>query len=241
MRLLLDLGNTRLKWAWLEGERLGGANALPHRGQDIGLLLDQAWANLPIPTAVHAASVADAEVRDRLSAWMSRHWACPLHWLQSQASAGEVRNGYYQPEQLGVDRWLALLGAWQRVRGAVCVIDCGSAVTVDILDGEAHHLGGLIAPGLQMMRDALAASTALPAVVGAADATLGRDTHAAIQAGTSVAVLGLMDRARRMAPEDAQLLITGGDAQEFARLIEGPHELCPDLVLEGLAGTLAGG
>lgn len=241
MTLLLDLGNTRLKWAWRKAGGLADGGAAAHRGRDLGALLDRHWGDLPVPSAVYAASVAPRAVADRLGEWIGQRWGCALHWAGSQAAAGAVRNGYRRPEQLGVDRWLALCAAWQRVQGAVCVVDCGSAITVDILDPHGQHLGGLIAPGLQMMRDALVAGTALTSETGPPLLGLGRDTRTGIHAGTTEALLGLIERARRQAPADARLVLTGGDASQLATVLDGRYELCPDLVLEGLAGMVVGG
>jgi len=240
MILLIDLGNTRLKWAWLAHGRLHDGGALLHRGRELGVDLDHAWARLTSPESVQVACVAPAVLRQALADWLAEHWDCPVHWAASQAAAAGVVNGYSEPEQLGVDRWLALLGAWQRVQGAVCVVDCGSAVTVDILDDQGRHLGGVIAPGLRMMRDALRRDTALPPVPDTVADTLGEDTLQAIQGGLTLALHGLVDQARRHAPPHARLLLTGGDASQLAQVIEQPCELAPDLVLEGLARSLDG-
>jgi type III pantothenate kinase len=240
MILLIDLGNTRLKWSWLADGQLQDGGGVVHRGRNLSVDLEHAWARLPEPEAVHVASVAPAPLREELATWLKANWLCPVQWATSQTSAGVVHSSYRQPQQLGVDRWLALIGAWRRVAGAACVVDCGSAITVDILDSQGQHRGGLIAPGLHMMRDALRHDTALPMVSGGMIDSLGTDTQAAIQAGTSLALLGLIDRALRHAPAGACLLLTGGDAQQVASVIAAPYELCPDLVLEGLAGTLNG-
>jgi len=240
MMLLIDLGNTRLKWAWWRDRRLQDGAAVLHRGRELGTELAQAWRDLPRPVAIHVASVARPELRDQLVAAIAARWSCPVHFAVSQAEQAGVHNGYHDPAQLGVDRWLAIIGAWRRVHGAVCVVDCGSALTLDILDHQGRHLGGVIAPGLRLMGDALTRGTSLPALGGAVTATLGRDTQAAMAAGTLQALQGLVDRCRRQAPADARLLLTGGDAGVIAAGIDGPHELIPDLVLEGLGGTLDG-
>jgi type III pantothenate kinase len=240
VKLLLDLGNSRLKWACWQDERLSDVDAVFYRGKDLAPLLDQVWGDLPVPAAVHGACVAPPAIRDSLVAWVSAHWGCPLHWLCTEAGDGALRNGYDEPAQLGVDRWLAMRAAWQRVGAAVCIIDCGSAITVDILDGDGRHLGGLIAPGLHLMQDALAAGTMLQATTGAMTLPLGRNTAACVRAGVTHALLGLIERARQLAPPGARLLLTGGDAAALAAGLDGPYELHPDLVLEGVAGTLAG-
>lgn len=241
MTLLLDVGNSRLKWAWLKHGALQKPGVLLYRGRELAPLLQAAWAELPAPTQLLGACVAAGAVRDQLEHWVANHWGCAVRWARSEPAFGPVRNGYREPAQLGVDRWLAICAAWQRLGGAACVIDCGSAITVDILDGDGRHLGGLIAPGLRLMRDALASGTGLPETSGALRTGLGADTTAAIEGGTIQALLGLIERARGLAPPDARLLLTGGDAGLLAARLDCPYELLPDLVLEGLAGTLAGG
>lgn len=240
MTLLVDLGNTRLKWAtWRDG-RLCDGGAVPHRDLDLAEVLDQAWLGLARPGSCRIASVARPAMRDTLRDWIADRWQLDAVFVASQAEQAGVRNGYRDPTQLGVDRWLALIGAWRRVGGAVCVADCGSALTVDILDSRGQHLGGVIAPGLQLMSAALQQGTALPPLQAGPDSTLGRDTGTAMAAGTVEALRGLVDRCRAQAPPGARLLFTGGDAAVIARGIAAPHELIPDLVLEGLAGTLDG-
>ena len=238
--LLIDLGNTRLKWAWWHDGQLQDGGAVLHRGRDLGAELAQAWRDLPAPRAIHVASVAQPDLRDQLAATLAARWSCPVRIAVSQAEQAGVHNGYHDPVQLGVDRWLAMIGAWRRVQGAVCVVDCGSALTLDILDHQGRHQGGVIAPGLRLMGDALSQGTALPILVDAIDTPLGRDTQTAMAAGTLQALQGLVDRCRRQAPVDAHLLLTGGDAAVIAAGIDGPHELIPDLVLEGLGRTLDG-
>ena len=203
-------------------------------------VLDHAWGALDAPAAVHGASVVAVPIRAEIDAWIAHSWGCPVSWAASQPAALGVTNGYHEPARLGVDRWLALLGAWRRSPSAACVVDCGSAVTVDILDAQGRHLGGWIAPGLQMMRAALQRDTALPLAQGPAQAEPGHDTNAAIVGGTLLAAVGLVEQAMRYAPASARLLLTGGDAGEIAQHLGRPYELCPDLVLEGLAGTLEG-
>jgi type III pantothenate kinase len=239
-RLLVDLGNSRLKWARWSGGALAPSAALVHRDRELGALLDQAWGALEAPSQVHVASVVPAAQREELADWIRSRWACPLRWAESTAEALGVHNGYDEPAQLGVDRWLALLGAWRRTCGPACVVDCGSAVTLDILDAGGRHLGGWIAPGLALMRSALQSGTGLPLVQGTGSGEPGRNTRDAILGGCLPAAAGLIAQGLRRAPEGARLLLTGGDAAQVAPHLHHPYEICPDLVLEGLAGILEG-
>jgi type III pantothenate kinase len=239
--LLLDVGNSRLKWAWFKQGVLQEPGVLLHRGRELAPLLQEAWAGLGKPAHLLGACVAPAAVREQLERWVATHWGCAVRWARSEAAFGQVRNGYRDPARLGVDRWLAICAAWQRLGSAACVIDCGSAITIDILDKNGAHQGGLIAPGLRLMGNALASATGLPETTGTVRTALGRDTAAAIESGASHALLGLIERARGLAPPQARLALTGGDAGLLAAQLDCPYELLPDLVLEGLAATLAGG
>lgn len=240
MILLIDLGNTRLKWAWWQAGRLRDGGAVQHREQDLAIELKKGWQDMPEPSAVHIASVAQPALRAALVAVLAERGSCPVHFAVSQPDQAGVRNSYPDPALLGVDRWLAMIAAWQRVKGAVCVVDCGSALTLDILDHHGRHLGGVIAPGLRLMSEALQHGTALPTLNAVSLMPLGHDTQTAMAAGTTQALLGLIDRCRQQAPVNARLLLTGGDADLIAAGITGPYELIPDLVLEGLGATLDG-
>ncbi len=240
MKLLIDVGNSRMKWASLQdGQLRPGAPVAHGRGFDL-VALDDRWRELPEPAAIHVASVLSPSRTRELTDWLHKRWAAPLIEAASQARQVGVRNGYTQPERLGVDRWLAMIGAWAHIGDAVCVVDCGSAVTVDILDRQGQHLGGVIAPGLRLMAQALSDGTDLPLVGDTATIPLGRDTESAMTAGRLQAVVGLIERLHRQAPRGARLIVTGGDAGPIAALLGEPYELIPDLVLQGLAGTLDG-
>lgn len=240
MKLLVDLGNTRIKWASWEDGRLSASHSLEHRDKVLGILLSEAWAELPAPRQVHLASVVSADKQQQFEQWVREHWACGLIQHESPPSQLGLHNGYAEPRRLGIDRWLAMLGAWLSARQAACVVDCGSAVTIDILDEHGEHHGGWIVPGLYMMRSALRQGTALALPAGDAKAVLGRDTESAILNGTVQAVIGLIEQALTQLPSPARLVLTGGDAQVVARQLSRTYEIHPDLVLEGLAGVLKG-
>lgn len=243
MRLLVDLGGSRIKWALSgAGDRPGPMSAGDWREHGLRALLDRHWRPLPRPEALLLASVRGAELLEPLEAWSLEHWG--LWPLQVTTSAGAlgVRNAYAQPERLGVDRWMALLAAHHHVRGAVCVVDAGTAVTIDVVAADGLHLGGLIAPGMQLMREALAFRTRARAVDDTGcRAALARGTEDAVSAGCALAAAALVERTladtRQRLGADLACLLTGGDARALAALLgPGAHaEVLPDLVLRGLA------
>lgn len=241
MNLLLDIGNSSIKWALYER---GAACARGHatwRGRDPSLVADEQWGEQTAPERVLIASVAGAEVADAFCAWMDRSWKVKPEMVQSQAHACGVTNGYVEPQRLGVDRWLALIGARNVVNGAACVVDCGTAVTIDVLAQDGEHLGGLILPGLGLMRKALEQHTHIElAGDGESDiALLARDTVGGVRGGTLYACVAFIDRAvtdiRAALACPVEPIITGGDAAVILPLLRSGYRHVPNLVLDGLA------
>jgi type III pantothenate kinase len=244
MKLLIDVGNTRLKWARLEAGRLDARGAATHRGAAPAEWLAPLDAASGRPDAILVANVAGPGVAHSIGEWaLERHGLRP-RFLLATASAGGVTNAYEHPDALGVDRWLGLVGAWHRVRGPLVCIAAGTAFTVDAVDASGRHLGGLIAPGYQLMIDALLRRTSdiAPGVArapAAADGLFGRSTAAAVELGALHALAALAARAVESAAARfgaaPRVFLGGGDAARIAPQLGRPAEIAPDLVLEGLA------
>lgn len=247
--MLLDAGNSRLKWALRTAQGLGAQHSLAHRDQPLGEVFEQAWQNLAGIDEVWISNVAGPRLAESARAWMARYWpAARVRFAQSSASTAGVRNGYEQPQRLGVDRWLALIGAYHAGHAPCWVADCGTAVTLDCLAADGRHRGGLIVPGLYAMRQVLDQAThalggALPAsgaepkpntVPGERSEEpmdLGKDTQSAIKIGTVYALVATIERLRRNLP----CLLTGGDAPALLPWLGEECRHVPDLVLQGLA------
>jgi len=245
MKLLLDLGNSAVKWAavppapapWRTG-RLAYAEASGPEG--VVSALRDGLGDAAAPTRICVASVLSRAWQRELDAALQRAWPVPVHHLASTASAAGVINAYHRPEQLGVDRWAALIGARARSPGGACIVDIGTAITVDGLDAEGRHVGGAIYPGLRLLHEALARGTArLPDPGPAASPELpacstADGIRAGIGVGTPAAVAALAEAILAACPDGSQRLLTGGGADELAPAL-GPgwcHR--PHLVLEGL-------
>ena len=256
MTLLVDVGNTRLKWRWLEGPNgvpLDGV--LPLKELNTATLAEQfavGWAGRPQPCDALLSCVADETMANAV-ADAARLLVCRPHRMQSTAEACGVRNGYGQPELLGVDRWLGLVAARARWRGPVCIVGVGTALTVDLLDAEGQHQGGLLVPGPELMHQALVTRTAR---IGAAarqaepqvKAGLGVNTGGAMREGGLLAAAALAQRAAQdfaaRTGTPVWLCLTGGGAEAVAERLpkNAPWpagiagvEVQPDLVLQGLA------
>lgn len=239
MSLLVDIGNTRIKWAVERSGTLRYHGSCAHSARPG--CPDDAWRRLPTPTAVWFASVADAACTERLGALVESLWGLrPGRLLTSRACCGVV-NAYRQSAQLGVDRWAALIAAHRRWRSPVVVVDIGSAMTVDLLDADGHHLGGHIVPGLALQRQSLRQGTA--AVTPGEDSVYseqpGRSTAECVNHGVTTALAALIERnARQLATDTGgtvTTVVTGGDAEVILPLLEGRAEYVADLVLQGMA------
>ncbi len=197
--------------------------------------LDDLVAGLPgQPTRIIACNVAGESVRQRIEALAAR-LGLPLAWLISSVAACGVRNGYDIPRQLGADRWAALIGARALHAGACVVVMAGTATTIDAMDDSGLFRGGLILPGLALMRSALARNTAdLPHATGhyRAEPT---NTDDAIVSGAIHATLGAIERMHGALGTNALCLLSGGAAAELLPHIRVPHRQVGNLALEGLA------
>ena len=238
MNLILDLGNHRCKWA-LAGTGLTPGGAFVY-GEDFSRTLDHAFGKLTRPAQVAAVSVAGAARTDVLAHWIRRHWNLELMCFGARAAQCGVTNTYKDPAQLGADRWAALIAARVRVSAAVCVVDCGTAVTVDALDASGVFRGGVISPGVTLMRASLTQSTqGIHATAGNPGSCLAQTTADAVAAGVFYSLAGAIDR---ILDEQAialnatpRVLLTGGDAPAVQALLRHTTEFVPDLVLEGVA------
>lgn len=238
MKLLLDVGNTRIKAAYDNGREMGPCQAVVHAGgSDPGLALSQLDTTLT-PTAIWASCVAGPVMQTAIADWAEQHWSLPVHFVATTAEAAGVSNAYPVPGNLGVDRWLAVIAAHHRGEGAACVVDAGTCLTLDVVDATGRHLGGLIAPGVTSQRAAVWGRTQVRAETDNAGlSALADNTDEAVGYGTLHGPLGLIERVlRQLGTPDfpERLLLTGGEADLLF-----PHlshwTLVPGLVLEGLA------
>lgn len=244
MRLLLDIGNTRIKWARLEAGTLTAPDAALHLDDQVLKALARAFDG-PEPERVLACNVAGPLVGQALSTLCHERFRLQPEFLIASAEQCGVKNGYTDPARLGADRWAALIGAFHRFGGPACIVDAGTAITVDALGKRGQHMGGLIAPGPQSMRRALAGATAgLPDQGEGELALLAHDTRSGITSGGWQAAAGFVERMHTQLGaklgKDARFIMTGGDAERLVKLVAAPFELCADLVLQGLA-VVAGG
>lgn len=158
--LLIDAGNTRVKWAFIAGDVWQQQGVVENiQVETLGV----AFQGLPEPKRIFASNVAGEKMAQRLQK-VCALFSCPITFIGAQAEQCGVRNLYQHPAQLGSDRWSALLAAWQQEHSACLVVNCGTATTLDALSNQGEFLGGMIVPGINMMQRSLASGTAVLAV-----------------------------------------------------------------------------
>ena len=244
MILLVDVGNTRIKWARLDGGRLGRCHAAAHRlwgAADLARRLVESGAR---PQRLLISSVAGASVNRTLAA-AARRAGLRAEFVAVPRRAGGVTVGYAEPWRLGVDRFVAAVGAHQLFHGvAVCVVGVGTAMTIDLVSATGRHRGGVIVPAPELMVATLLDNThgirrrARGGGPGGGG-LFGRSTRAGVLSGARFAAAALIDRA----VEEAQQLVgraplvvlTGGEAPAVRPLLRSRWVGVPDLVLRGLA------
>jgi len=243
--LAIDVGNTRLKWAHYALPKPGAA-LLAHGAvflETIDSLADAEWKGLAPPASMLGCVVAGEGVRHRVEEQLEL-WDIEPRWVVSAAHAAGVTNGYDHPGRLGVDRWVAMIGAWHRVlaEGAarpVLVVMVGTAVTVDAVDQNGRFLGGLILPGFGLMLRALEMGTAgLKAPTGDA-VDFPTNTSDALMSGGTDAIAGAIERMhhklRRHTGMAPHLIMSGGAAVKLAPTLNGLHvEMVDTLIFDGL-------
>jgi type III pantothenate kinase len=241
--ILVDVGNTRIKWATLAAGKLVLPGGAVHRGSlDSGVAAFA--AQLPPRARIIAANVAGRRMAERLEALVAARPGSSLEFVATAAERFGVRCAYADPSRLGVDRWVAVLAAYHSAHGAACAISAGTAVTFDAVDAAGAHLGGLIFPSTHLSAAALDShtsnigSTATAPAVARGLELLGRNTDAAVGHAAWLALSAALDRAvatvERALGARPVVYLTGGDAQALQGWLETRVELRADLVLEGL-------
>ncbi|MGB6486492.1 MAG: type III pantothenate kinase [Steroidobacteraceae bacterium] len=242
--LLVDIGNSRIKWALLKGDRLGKAQAAEYAGWRARDFARRVIGSRRDIERILVSNVAADEVSDALAAGARLAGAPKPERVTTRQRACGVTIGYVDPWRLGVDRLLAMIAAHRRFAGRpVCAVAVGTAMTLDLVGADGRHWGGAIIPGPTLMVTSLLDGTSgirRRAQGGAkgGPALFGRSTRAAVEQGARYAAAAAVDRAvseaRALVGRTPKLVMTGGGAPGLRPLIRSASLLAPDLVLEGL-------
>lgn len=239
MKLLIDLGNSRLKWAWLDSTDMQVQHPLGLDVDDWAQRLADAVDALPgQPDQAWICSVTQpARLRALEQVLTTRSIA--LHRLGPAQSDALLRLGYRDPTQFGVDRWLALRALRRRHPQAFLLACAGSALTVDVVDEQGQHLGGVIAPSAPRALEALRMRASHLQTAGERISAFADNTADATWSGAWLAAAALVERVHAEAEHRlggaVAIWLSGGDAGTLAALLHAPVRQAPDLVLQGLA------
>ena len=245
MILVADIGNTRLKWAGVTGHGLLDPGEVVHAQSPDAALESLARALPAGASRVVVTNVGGDALGSIFSEFSQERWGVAPQFVTPAPEAYGIRCGYADPSRLGADRWAALIAARRLTAGAVCVIDSGTAVTLDAVDAQGQHLGGLILAGPRMAAEALGRLTSgigetrgEPGVCRGVG-VLGASTDEAVAKGAMLSLAGALDRALSAVAAGLQtrptVYITGGDAPRLSEWLETGTEYRRHLVLEGLA------
>lgn len=250
--LLFDAGNSRFKWALVRNGHLAPQRAVAY---DDWTTFAKWLKGAPELERVVGVNVAGPRGEQRLRAALRAAGAPRPAFVTSTREAAGVRNAYARPASLGADRWAAAVGAWHRAgcNRTICAISIGTAITLDVIDHDGHHRGGLIAPGPTLMLDSLLGRTADIARRAAPAAASGRRpagskplvasltaaTRSAIDEGCLAAAAGLIDRTVNQVARELKtrpvVFITGGASKPVIERIRSACRPCDELVLRGVA------
>ncbi len=233
--LQLDVGNSSTKWRLVNnGQVLARGQYLPDDVSSRELLLgcceklDQIWVS----------SVAAEQAEQRLAHMLRQRWQLEPWFARTPMVTGELRNSYAEPSRMGVDRWLAMLGARARFKQRLCVVDAGSALTIDLIAASGQHQGGYIIPGPALMERALLLDTDRVRFDQDVDYGLspGRSTAEAVRHGITLAQAGAVAMVvAQNSDHPMQLVFCGGGGEALMQLLGCGGAYLPDLVFEGLA------
>jgi type III pantothenate kinase len=235
--LAIDSGNTAIKWGLHDSERwIAFGRVLQNKRQ----VLKQAWETLPLPESVVISNVAGKQAADDL-ATLLKQWQIQPYWITASNNQCGITNGYTEPEQLGCDRWAALIASWHEVQQACLVVDVGTAMTIDALSSTGQFLGGIILPGPDIMQRTLInhTNTFIRSTAGCFQ-NFPVNTKNALHSGTIQALCGALQRMHHLlschseGKMPVEIMMTGGGATLLDQYISVPHRIIDNLVLEGL-------
>lgn len=250
MILELDAGNTRVKWRIVSigsGALIKKSEGYVFANSSISALFLELEGQvgqevLKNIQRVKVSNVRGEQFEAELAVWLEKKWQLLPEFARVVKECGGVRNSYSDVTSMGVDRWLAMLAAYKDAKGLCCIIDCGSAITLDLVSEDGEHIGGYIVPGFELMREALFKKSAvLDSSAKLWDSTApANDTGSAVRNGLLCMVLGMIEQVFDQYRGETSVCcyLTGGDAAIISPLVRQKHKVVPALVMNGLAISL---
>lgn len=243
MQLLIDIGNTSVNWALQENDEFIVNDVFQYDKNHFSKNLNDNLIFSEKPSEVLISNVAGEEILNLINDWVKKRWGLECWQPTVLPEYKALKNSYSDTGQMGIDRWLAMVASWEKYDSALCLVGCGTAMTIDLINHEGKHLGGYIIPGIELMQKALADNTEKinieikksPAIDYA------DNTQDAVNNGAFIAAVSMIDRvAKEFSDEsdtEVKCIISGGMAKTIKPLLNHTYEYEPDLVLKGLASV----
>lgn len=241
MKILVDIGNSRCKAALEDEDGFHPLETFAWKDIFLHEVLDEKWLKplgTRLPGSVVVSNVAGERLLPNLAAWCCVRLGVEPIPVTSTAEFNGLKNAYQEPASFGVDRWAAMVGARDEYKGALCVIDSGTATTVDVIDADGQHLGGAILPGIYTMRRSLGKYTSALFAADGEITPFSDNTAGGIAGGTGYASVGAMDRFVMEAEKLAgpvTTVVTGGESGILESMMVNPVIKDPHLVLKGVS------
>lgn len=241
MTWVVDIGNSSINWGACRDGCITKSQSFYRTELGMAEDLDGIWGSEPSPESIVCSCVAGEKIEQAFVTWCEQVWGIQPTMIRSTAQAFGVKNAYLQSDRLGSDRWSALIAVHQLLGEACCLVSCGTAMTIDVIEADGQHLGGLIMPGRRLMCESLSQGTAISIGESEGDNTtlFARNTADAINGGALYAMVATLDRiyddVDQAMSSPVRRVITGGDAVDVLPLLRGDILHYPDLVLQGLA------
>ncbi|GJM04185.1 MAG: type III pantothenate kinase [marine bacterium B5-7] len=240
MKLLLDIGNSSVNWAMEDGGQFTIDGAFRYDKNNFDKDLQDNLSSVKTPTQVLVANVAGKKIFDCLETWMEQQWQLKCWQPRVCDKFNQLKNSYINTQEMGIDRWLAMVAAWEKYQVTLCVVGCGTALTIDSIDSHGNHLGGYIIPGIELMQQALITKTECINVPIDKHASIdyAQNTQSAINNGAFLATTTMVDRVVMRLSDKLKAapkcIIFGGMAELISPLLQVQFENEPNLVLSGL-------
>ena len=239
MFLLFDIGNTRLKWALSNSSNIISTGAIDLTDLN-ETVLDQQFASFDQPSSIFLSNVATKSICNMVIKWLNDRFQTDVSIVKVTKNACDIKNMYSDPSSLGVDRWVAAIGARHLVaQGDLIIIDVGTAVTIDWLSNQNTFEGGVILPGLALMHDSLVEQTAgIKSEYSDLTQIIGKTTKECVSSGIGFGLAGaierIVDEMNKNINRPTTVILTGGGSKSLAAIMKFDSFNEPNLVLLGL-------
>lgn len=241
MPLLLDIGNSAVKWAVCQRDVFDSTGLFNYSAETIEQDIEKHLSILEKPDSIFVSNVAGNEVFKSLNAWVMEQWQQECRQPSVTKEYKGLKNSYPDTKQMGLDRWLSMIASWETYQSALCLVSCGTAMTIDLIGKDGNHNGGYIIPGIELMQKALINNTVQinSEIKKNPSIDCARDTQTAINNGAFIATVSaineVIDRFRTESNVDITCIITGGMASSIQPLLKHSFYYEPNLVLKGLS------